>query len=186
LLSFGLLRFAWFDLALLNPVLIKQNVGTLPLLNAAALHYGLTALWLWLTASLTTRTRIAWPLRYAALVVTLVAVGMGVRQFIQGQFLNAHSILEAEQYGYSAAYLLLAIVWLWRGIVAQARWQRVTALLLLTLVTLKVFVYDASKLEGLLRIFSFMGLGVALIGIGWAYNRFVSNKAAPVTEPSEQ
>jgi uncharacterized membrane protein len=108
---------------------------------------------------------------------------MAVRQSVQGPFLNGHGIEEAEQYGYSLAYLVLAIIWLWRGIVAQARWQRVTALLLLTIVTIKVFVYDASKLEGLLRIFSFMGLGIALIAIGWAYNRFVSAKAERVTEP---
>ena len=183
LLALALLRFGWFDLVLLNPVFVKQNVGAVPMLNAAVLHYGVTAFWLWLAVGLTTHRRIASLLRYASLFTVLVTVGMAVRQFVQGPFLNAHSISEAEQYGYSLAYLVLAIIWLWRGIVAQARWQRVTALLLLTVVTVKVFVYDASKLEGLLRIFSFMGLGIALIAIGWAYNRFVSAKAERVTEP---
>jgi len=46
-------------------------------------------------------------------------------------------------------------------------------------VTLKVFLIDAAALEGILRILSFMGLGFALIGIGWAYRRLV------VTEPAQ-
>jgi uncharacterized membrane protein len=30
-----------------------------------------------------------------------------------------------------------------------------------------------SGLEGLFRIFSFIGLGLCLVGIGWLYQRFV-------------
>lgn len=38
---------------------------------------------------------------------------------------------------------------------------------------------DAAALEGVLRILSFMGLGIALIGIGWAYGRVMrAGKAA--------
>ncbi|NWN13489.1 DUF2339 domain-containing protein, partial [Escherichia coli] len=55
---------------------------------------------------------------------------------------------------------------------------RVFGLALLTGVTFKVFLIDAAALDGLLRILSFLGLGLALIGIGWAYGRFVG-KGAP-------
>ena len=37
----------------------------------------------------------------------------------------------------------------------------------------KVFLYDASALEGLFRVFSFLGLGLSLIGLSWFYTRFV-------------
>ena len=37
----------------------------------------------------------------------------------------------------------------------------------------KVFLYDMSDLTGLLRVLSFLGLGLALIGIGRIYRRFV-------------
>ena len=37
----------------------------------------------------------------------------------------------------------------------------------------KVFFVDASELEGLYRVLSFLGLGVALIGIGFFYNKVV-------------
>jgi len=37
----------------------------------------------------------------------------------------------------------------------------------------KVFLFDASGLEGLLRIGSFVALGFSLIGIGWLYSRYL-------------
>lgn len=46
--------------------------------------------------------------------------------------------------------------------------------LILLLVTIgKVFLVDASELEGLFRVLSFLGLGLALIGIGFFYNKVV-------------
>jgi uncharacterized membrane protein len=69
--------------------------------------------------------------------------------------------------------LALAIVWLMLGIKRKTKLLRVAGLSLLTVVTLKVFLIDAAALTGLLRILSFLGLGVALIGIGWAYGRLM-------------
>ena len=37
----------------------------------------------------------------------------------------------------------------------------------------KVFLYDASALTGLLRVFSFFGLGLSLLSLSWFYTRFV-------------
>jgi uncharacterized membrane protein len=51
---------------------------------------------------------------------------------------------------------------------------RIAGLSLLTVVTFKVFLIDAAALTGLLRILSFLGLGVTLIGIGWAYGRVIN------------
>uniref|UniRef100_UPI003983A867 DUF2339 domain-containing protein n=1 Tax=Sphingorhabdus sp. TaxID=1902408 RepID=UPI003983A867 len=58
---------------------------------------------------------------------------------------------------------------------------RLAGLLLLTLVTLKVFLVDAAALSGVLRILSFLGLGIALIGIGWAYGRLMQIKSTNST-----
>ena len=49
---------------------------------------------------------------------------------------------------------------------------RLTGLGLLTATILKVFLVDAAELEGVLRIFSFLGL--ALIDIGKLYTRVLS------------
>ena len=46
---------------------------------------------------------------------------------------------------------------------------RLAGLVLLTATIVKVFLVDASELEGVWRILSFLGLGVALIGIGRLY-----------------
>ena len=46
--------------------------------------------------------------------------------------------------------------------------MRMAGLVLLTAVTVKVFLVDAAALTGVLRILSFLGRGIALIGIGWA------------------
>ena len=44
---------------------------------------------------------------------------------------------------------------------------------LITLLTIgKVFLIDMAGLQGLLRVFSFLGLGAALLGLGYAYRRF--------------
>ena len=76
-----------------------------------------------------------------------------------------------ENYLYSAALLILSIIWMTIGIRLGLAVLRLAGLALLTVVTLKVFLIDAAALEGVLRILSFMGLGIALIGIGWAYGK---------------
>ncbi len=43
----------------------------------------------------------------------------------------------------------------------------------------KVFMFDASGLEGLTRIASFFALGVSLIGIGWLYARHLGADQLP-------
>ena len=116
-------------------------------------------------------------LRFSALGLVAVALAFTVRQAFQGAILTGTDIPNAENYGYSVAFLILSLIWLWRGIAGGARWLRMTGLGLLTLVTLKVFLIDAAALEGLLRVLSFMGLGGALIGIGWVYTRVLTREA---------
>lgn len=82
-----------------------------------------------------------------------------------------------EMYTYSVVWLLLAVVYqamgLWRGI----KTLHIGSLILLLLTVGKVFLVDASELEGLYRVLSFLGLGVALIGIGFFYNKVVFGQA---------
>ena len=175
LLILGIARFVWFDLLVLDPVLVAQSVGGIPLLNAAVLHTALTALWLWtLPPSRATRA--------AAAAATLAAIAVAVRQAAQGDLLTG-PIGAAENGGYSAALLAAALFWLWRGITAAKVDLRIAGLALLTLVTFKVFLIDAAALDGVLRILSFLGLGLALIGISWAYGRFLGKGAARYPSP---
>ena len=178
LMAIGLARFVWFDLLVLNPVIKTQMVGTIPLANAAALHPLAMAVWLWLASGQERLSKAAPWLRYASATVLLIAVAAAVRQASQGLFLDRPGIPLGENYGYSLAFLALSLVWLWFGIKRRIGWLRLAGLALLTLVTVKVFLVDASALSGLLRVLSFMGLGAALIGIGWAYGRLLKGQAA--------
>ncbi len=162
LFGLALGRLLWFDLFVLNPLFVTQQVALPPL----ALHLALTGVWLHRFLPPPTATRAAMA---AALLATLAAV----RQLAHGSIVTG-PIGIGENYGYSIALLLLAIAWLTLGIRAASRDLRLAGLGLLTFVTLKVFLIDAAALDGLLRILSFLGLGVALIGIGWVYRRFLA------------
>lgn len=148
-------------------------MGGIPLFNAAVLHAALAAFWLW-----TLPTKQAWRAGAALLIVAALAL---VRQATHGSLLTG-PVTTLENGGYSAALLGVALFWLWRGITAAVHDLRIAGLALLTLVTFKVFLVDAAALDGLLRILSFLALGIALIGISWAYSRFLARPAAPPTE----
>lgn len=162
LFALALARLFWFDLLVLNPVFVVQQVSLFP----PVLHLALAGFWLYrfLPQPLATRAAIA-----AALLATLAAV----RQAAHGANITG-PIGIGETYGYSAALLLLALAGLTLGIRSGSRDLRLAGLALLTFVTVKVFLIDAAALDGLLRILSFLGLGVALIGIGWVYRRFLA------------
>jgi uncharacterized membrane protein len=163
LLGIGLARILWFDLLVLSPVFTAQQVGNLPLLNAAVLLPGIAATLAW-----------TWPggrARIPALALMLVAALAAVRQVAHGTILTG-PIGTGENWGYSAVMLGLGLIWLWRGIVTGARDLRFAGLGLVLAVALKVFTIDIA-LDGLLRVVSFLGIGITLIAISWAYTRFL-------------
>ncbi len=166
LLGLGVARVLWFDLGVAAPFWVAQRVGAIPLFNLATFHFAAAAAWLW-------SLRGGRPVRIAAAAVTLAAGVATVRQAARGSQMTG-PISTLENGGYSAILLAIAIVWLARGIRAGARDLRTMGLVLLTAATLKVFLIDAAALDGVLRILSFLGLGLALIAIGWAYNRFLA------------
>lgn len=180
--ALALARFVWFDLAILNPVAVPQAVGPVPIANAATLHtVGIAAAFWWLARFVEareSRQRLARLLRYASLAVTVLAALITVRQGVQGSIIAGSVIGTGENYLYSAALLLLALAWLAIGIKLRNAVLRIAGLGLLTAVTLKVFLVDAAVLAGLLRVVSFLGLGAALIGIGWAYGKIASGQGA--------
>jgi uncharacterized membrane protein len=58
------------------------------------------------------------------------------------------------------------------GLPLRERMMRLSGLALLFLCILKLFMYDLSALEALARILSFVGLGLVLLGVSWAYTRY--------------
>jgi len=162
-------RLIWFDMLLHNPALVEQWVGTLPVLNLILPAYLLSAFWLYAArrrSDAATRSGFWLVAFFAALTI---GVALMVRQVFQGPILTGPEMPIAEFYTYSLAGMLVAIGLLVAGIRLPDKALRLAGLLLLTATIVKVFLIDASELEGVLRILSFLGLGIALIGIGRLY-----------------
>jgi len=69
-------------------------------------------------------------------------------------------------------WLLFGVALLALGFVSQSAALRHAGMILVCIVVAKVFLIDMAGLKGLLRVFSFLGLGAALLGLGYAYRRF--------------
>ncbi|MBL0924427.1 MAG: DUF2339 domain-containing protein [Sphingomonadaceae bacterium] len=170
--AIALYRVIWFDLFIHNPLFDPQAVGPVPVANLLTLHLALVALWLWLMAREVPQ-RLVLPSKALGLGAMIVAVLATIRQTVQGNLVSGAYVGIGENYLYSAGLLVLAVSWLALGIKRKTKLLRVAGLSLLTAITLKVFLIDAAALTGILRILSFLGLGIALIGIGWAYGRLM-------------
>ncbi len=86
---------------------------------------------------------------------------------------------DTEIWAYSAVWLGLGVL-LFYGIARGARGARLASRIFVLAAVLKIFLYDLSDLEGLMKALSFIGLGVVLIGIGLVYQKLVfRNPAKP-------
>jgi uncharacterized membrane protein len=162
-------RFIWFDLLIHNPVLDTMNVGRLPLLNLIVPAFLGSALWFYLA-----RRRGGGAAVKALWLALFLAALIGgtlllVRQGFQGAILTAPGAGRGELYSYSLVALLLSVALLLAGTRLADKALRVAGLGMLTATILKVFLVDAGALEGVLRILSFLVLGIALIGVGKLY-----------------
>jgi uncharacterized membrane protein len=83
-------------------------------------------------------------------------------------------VSDAELWAYSGAWLAMGAALMALGMRTGVRGLRLAALALVGLVTAKVFLVDMSGLDGLWRVLSFLGLGLALIGLGAFYRRFMT------------
>jgi uncharacterized membrane protein len=71
--------------------------------------------------------------------------------------------------GWGVYAIALLVIGVWRS----QKVLRYVSLGFLVLTVAKVFLYDLSNLTGIQRVFSFLGLGVALILVSLLYQRFV-------------
>jgi uncharacterized membrane protein len=76
-----------------------------------------------------------------------------------------------EVYTYSAVWLAMAVATMLGATRFGSRDGYRAGIGLLVAVIAKIFLFDMAGLEGLLRVASFMGLGLALLGLGWLYQR---------------
>ncbi len=159
-----------------NPVFQDADVGRLPIANGLLLAYAVPAAMAALARSWIDgepRREIGHIVEATALILAFAWVSFEVRHLFDPAFerpgLWARGL---ELYAYSIAWLLFGVALLALGFLRQAAALRHAGMALVCLVVAKVFLVDMAGLQGLLRVFSFLGLGAALIGLGYAYRRF--------------
>jgi uncharacterized membrane protein len=111
-------------------------------------------------------------MRVLAAIYAFVWITLEIQHGFHAKVELFHSSTEAEWYLYSVAWLAYAGVALAGGLLWRNQWLRRAGLIGIGLVILKVFLSDMDELSGVLRALSFLGLGAALVGLGYAYRRF--------------
>jgi uncharacterized membrane protein len=172
-------HFLW-----LNPLFTDESTGGIPVFNLLFLGYLLPALAAGGLALYAREKRPRWYSAMLALVAATLAftyATLSIRRIFKGEFIGLWSGLgQLETYSYSALWLALGVALLVLGVMLASQVLRVASAALIAVAVLKVFVFDMSELEGVLRALSFIGLGAVLIGIGLFYQRLLSR-----TKPRE-
>jgi uncharacterized membrane protein len=115
-------------------------------------------------------------------VLTGLYLLLEIRRFWRGDDLSVRGTSQAELYTYTVVMLILGAVLLWRAITTGSQTLRRAAMAVIGLTAAKVFLIDASGLSGLVRVFSFLALGLSLAGLA-ALNRWAASRSGPERTP---
>jgi uncharacterized membrane protein len=108
------------------------------------------------------------------------------RRFFQGaEICSDYETSQTEIWAYSAVWLALGALLLLYGVFRQTQGARIASGIFVLAATLKVFLYDLSGLQGLMRALSFIGLGLVLIAIGLLYQKLVFGRRPPASRQEE-
>lgn len=170
----GIIRYVYFDFIIFNPYWASsQFVGSTAIFNGVTLTYGIGTLlagWAVYNKDMEAKKSIFKILGFLSL---FTLVSFTVRQFFHGSYILNGSVSSEELYGYSVAWLLTGLALLTFGIKQENKTARMASLAFMIMTVIKVFLFDAAALEGLYRVFSFLGLGLSLIGLSYFYTKFV-------------
>jgi uncharacterized membrane protein len=172
----GLAHLILIQVLFQNPLGSHIDVGPLPLVNTLALAYLLPALFAALYAwSASARSdRITGDVaNVAALLLALLWLSLEVRHAFQGRYLDSGTVTNAEQYAYTAAWIVYGALLFLAGIRFGSRSLRVASLAIFALTVGKAFLFDVWQMTGLFQALSMLMLGAALIGVGYLAQRFV-------------
>ena len=166
-----------------NPLFTGEPVGRVIFLDVLTLAFGLPALFYGAIAwARLGPPALQWTARGLAVGLGFLWVTLEVRHVFQGEVLTWGQVGQWEWYAYSTVWLLFAATALAISLVWRNEWLRRAALAGIGLVVAKVFLSDMAILEGVLRALSFLALGGALIGIGYAYRRLRPLQQQPIEQ----
>ena len=181
LLALASAQIVILQLWLSNPLLTQEAVGGVPVFNALFLAYLVPSVLMFRTASVLHDEyggKLAQLIAGLGFILVFAYVTLEVRRAFHGSVLQATHQSDVELYVYSLAWLAFSGVLLALGIFRKQSVLRYASLAVLLLTVLKVFIIDIGDLTGLLRVASFLGLGLTLVGIGYLYQRFVFRQPA--------
>jgi uncharacterized membrane protein len=162
----------------------RPVVGTF--FNLILLGYGIPAV---LAAILAVVARESRPLVYRSIAaavavgLSILYLGLEVRTLYHGAFLRSGVTSDAEQYTYSAVWLIFGIMLLVAGLLLRSQPARIASAAVIAFTIVKVFTIDIAALVGIFRALSFIGLGAVLVGIGWLYQRLLFPARGKVITP---
>ncbi|MBO6563449.1 MAG: DUF2339 domain-containing protein [Pseudomonadales bacterium] len=167
LFSYGLIGVS----TLVSDAWVWSAVGETPIFNMLLAAYGVPILLGYLFARFHDPNYRKQALGFSGLAA-FIFISLQIRHLWEGtiRFFDPPTSA-AELYSYSVVWLILAV-----GAILGGTWrygQDVyrAGMILLVVVIAKLFLIDMSDLEGLLRVASFMGLGMSLLGISYLYQK---------------
>jgi len=170
-------RIILVDLTFRNPLVWPEDVGGTPVLNGLLFVYAIPIALFWFLDRLADAPewrQITRPLAGSGnLLLAIVLVTLEVRHYFHRNLLNEGVMTNAENYAYSAAWILFALCLLVAGISRRNKPLRVASLVVMLLAVVKVFLYDLRHLHDLYRVMSLLGLGASLLLISYLFSRFV-------------
>src|SRR4051794_28729916 len=161
-----------------NPFWMYHQPGGY-IFNIILLGYALPAMLAAALGLVTRATRPQWYRTVAAVTAVALALmylSLEVRVFFSPRGTMIAGFSDAEGYTYSAVWLAFGVVLLLVGIALRSQPVRLCSAAVVLLTVGKVFLVDMGGLTGVWRAFSFIGLGLVLVGIGYLYQRLLFRK----------
>jgi uncharacterized membrane protein len=161
----------------LSPLVKTWSVGSLPLFNLLALAYLAPAALIFARLKYSPDMVPDWLRKsaYSAIGALLfIWCNLSLKHLFQGSILSMdRGVSDSEYYAYSLLWLVMSAGLFFAAIRTHNKGLEY-AFIGLTFITIgKVFLFDMSQLQGILRAISFMGLGLALVVLGLLYRRFL-------------
>lgn len=117
---------------------------------------------------------------YTAAALVAFYIGLEIRRWWHGDDIRLyHGTFDGELYSYTIAMMIVAVILLVLAFLRQSALLRKLALVMVALTVAKVYLIDMSGLDGLLRVVSFLVLGLVLAAMAWV-NRILQNNEAKV------
>lgn len=191
---FGLaaLGSLWFLLVEFNPLAGHgQAVIGPPIFDSLAAAYlplaGVFAIGAWKVSHLGRVFRLGFIL--AASGFASLYIGMEIRRLWRGRDLSVPGFSDPELYSYTLAMLIASVALLVFAFARRSEILRKIAMAGVALTVAKVFLVDMSGLSGLIRVMSFMGLGLSLVALAWLNRKMTAQwelraPAAPNPPPN--